>query len=385
MLEKLTESMGFQKLAESVSKKESNGDRGPAWVIREQLERGYFDMHEPELVEAWRNLGDAQAENLLANVKRIPFRDFFDHKNGRIREFLASSGTDGIAGAYYLIPVKLYTQLQTEAVQADIVTQISKVVLGPEELSPGTTTKIDIMKDGQYKVNETSSGAIAPTETMETLQATLDFSKIYSMNIRLANDLLEDSQFGLLELHVNEAGRQIGEKSSDLALTILATAPDGDGTICSNTSTSQYVMKWIDTGITGLVDLFGDITKNGYVADTLAITHHSMINSVMATTGATANESLMNNNFIVGGFPATIAGMNIVYSDTDYLSCSQAYTLCHAIMFAKQYAMITGRKRWMRIENYSEPVRDLKGAHVTFRQDSVTLYKDAIGNMIEHA
>lgn len=383
MPEKLTETMGFQKLSESITKKEGNA-QSIAKVIKEQLDRGYFDMWEPELVEAWNNLGEGNVENIIANVKRIPFREFFDHKHGKIKEFLASSGTDGIAGAYYLIPVKLYAQLQTEAVQADIVAQISKVVLGPEELSPGATTKIDIMKDGQYKVNETSSGAIAPTETMETLQATLDFSKIYSMNIRLANDLLEDSQFGLLELHVNEAGRQIGEKSSDLALTILATAPDGDGTICSNTGTTAATTKWIDTGVTGLVDLFGDITKNGYVADTMATTHHTMIHSVMATTGATANESLMNNNFITGGFPATIAGMNIIYSDTDYLSNAQAYTYCHTILFAKQYSMITGRKRWMRVENYSEPVRDLKGAHVTFRQDSVTLYKDAIGNMIEH-
>jgi len=384
MPEKLTETMGFQKLAESVSIKEANGFKGPAWIIREQLERGYFDPNEADAIDAWLGLGEGVAENIIANVKRIPFREFFDHKHGKIKEFLASSGTDGIAGAYYLIPVKLYTQLQTEAVQSDCVPLISKAILGPEELSPGTT-KIDIMKDGQYAFNETSTGAIMPTSTLETLQATLDFSKIWSMNIRLAGDLIEDSLFGLLELHVNEAGRQIGEKASDLAITILYTAPDGDGTLNANAagSTTANTSKWIDTGVTGLRDTVNLCLADGYTPDTLVITHHAMGNDVMATTGQTANESQMYDGFIKTGWPTSIAGMNIVYSDTDYLSLNQVYTTCRAAVFAKQYALLTGRKRWMRVENYSEPVRDLKGATVTFRQDSVTLYKDAIGAFIE--
>jgi hypothetical protein len=52
-------------------------------------------------------------------------------------------------------------------------------------------------------------------------------------------------------------------------------------------------------------------------------------------------------------------------------------------MFDKAYALLTGRKRWMRIENYSNPVRDLKGAVVTFRQDSVSIYNDSIGVITE--
>jgi len=39
---------------------------------------------------------------------------------------------------------------------------------------------------------------------------------------------------------------------------------------------------------------------------------------------------------------------------------------------------LTGRKRWLRIDNYAHPIDDLAGAVVSARQDSVTLHDDAI-------
>jgi len=73
-----------------------------------------------------------------------------------------------------------------------------------------------------------------------------------------------------------------------------------------------------------------------------------------------------------------MAGMNIVYSDCSVLTNAKVGTDLLTIVFDKDYAMLSGRKRWLRIENYSDPVRDLVGATITARQDSVTLYKDSI-------
>ena len=39
----------------------------------------------------------------------------------------------------------------------------------------------------------------------------------------------------------------------------------------------------------------------------------------------------------------------------------------------KANAMLTGRKRWLQIENYSDPIRDLKGAVISGRQDQISV------------
>ena len=381
---KLTETnaqMGFQKLCETAGASKDNIP-SVSNVIKEQLDHNYFDMYEPEMLEAFRAMGDVQANNFLASIHNIPFRHFFDTRNGKIKEYLASSGTTGIAGAVYLIPVKLYADLQTEAVQADVVAQISKVLLGPDQVSPGTTMKVDIAKDGQYKVSQIAGGAIAPSESMETVQATLDFTPIYGINIRLANDLLEDSQFDILGLHTSEAGRQIGEKASDLAITVMYLSTDGDGTRNLITGDQAYA-EWAADGSHTVEDGISLNLSDGYVPDTMLLTHKAYNYNLKGTSGIQYNESALQAAWLQSGYPTQLAGMNLVYSDTDYLSNNQAYDTSKMIVFTKAYALLSGRKRWMRIENYSEPVRDLKGAMITFRQDSVTLYNDSIAPCIE--
>jgi hypothetical protein len=384
-MEKLTEVLGFQKLGEIASASETKDVRQSiAGVIREQLEgpKPHFDMYEPKLIEAFQNLGP-QAENFMANIRAIPFRQFFDKENGKIKEFLASSGTTGIQGAYYLIPVKLWTEIQTCAAQADIVSAISKRLFGPDEVSPGTTTKVDILKDGSVSVSDSPSGASAPLNNVETLQATLDFTKVYKCAFSVAGDLREDANWDILQLSVQEAGKQCGEKSSDLALTILATPPDGDGTLNSVSSTTANTSKWIDTGVTGLRDVFSDCLIDGFLPNTIVVTHHAMIHSIIDTAGATNAQVDTLRDFIKSGFPIGWAGMNVIYADVNALSTNKAFTTCKTVVFDKNNALITGRKRWLRVENYSDPISDLSGAVVSFRQDSITVYKDAIGKLTE--
>jgi hypothetical protein len=80
-------------------------------------------------------------------------------------------------------------------------------------------------------------------------------------------------------------------------------------------------------------------------------------------------------------WPSKLMGLNIYYGDYPITYVHETPAGTHnnlqCWVFAKQYACLSGRKRWMRVEQYSEPVKDLKGAMVTFRQDTICLYKDA--------
>jgi len=381
----LKETMPLQEIAEKINYKDENRTPSPANVIMEQLNHRHFDPYEFDAIAAWQNIPRDDRDKFFNTVRSIPLADMLRATNPRtasqvsphLKEFLASSGTSGIAGAYYLIPVKLWDQMQTEAVQTDITAAISKQLLGPESI-PGTTMKVDIAVDGQYIFNDSTSGAIAPTETIQTTQATLDFSPVYTINFRIGNDLLEDSLFDLVSLHVSEAGRQAGEKASTLAATVLYTATDGDGTANQITSDQAYT-EWATDGSHAIEDALNLNIVDGYVSDTLLLTHKAFLYNLKGTTGAQYAEASVNDSWITGGYPTQLGGMNIVWSDIDYLNAAAA----KAVVFTKEYALLSGRKRWLRIENYSEPVKDLTGAVISFRQDSITLYNDAIAPYVE--
>lgn len=376
----LKETMSLQEMGEKIAKKD-----GPGFCIKEQLERGYFDPYDYELLSAWRGVSKEDNAKFMNTLRDIPLRDMIaaatpnakTYVNPHLKEFLASSGTTGIAGAYYLIPVKLWDTMQTESVQTDITAAISKQVLGPESIQ-GTTMKIDIAKDGQYIFNESSSGAIAPTETIETVQATLDFSTLYTLNFRIANDLIEDSQFDLIEMHVREAGRQAGEKASTLAATVLYTGTDGDGTVNAINSGQNYSI-WAAGATVGIEDALTYNATDGYTSDTLLLTHKAFLYSIK-NTGAQYNEGQINNEWVKNGYPTQLGGMNIVWSDIEYLNAAAA----KAVVFTKEYGILSGRKRWLRLEKYAEPVKDLTGAVISFRQDSVSLINDSICQYVEN-
>ena len=343
-------------------------------TIQETMDqtKGYFDYKERNIY----GTGYAQGED-----ERLPEKDIWGLyktiKTAPLREFLAKSGTTGIAGAAYLVPTKIYQTLFDSSVESDVVAAIS-VAMVPAEQIGGTTMNVDIAVDGSYLPKKYSSGGSMPTETMRTTQATLDFSTSWGINFKIANDLIEDAQFDVIEMHLRNAGREMGEYASNEALTILSTAPDGDGTLNASVSGNANETKFHGGTTMDIERAIAGNVVDGYISDTCVLTHGAALHSVFATSGLAGNDSPLWGNFITGGWPTSMAGMNIVYSDVSVLTNAKAGDDLLTIVFDKDYAMLSGRKRWLRIENYSDPVRDLVGATITARQDSVTLYKDSI-------
>ena len=217
-----------------------------------------------------------------------------------------------------------------------------------------------------------------PTETIQTTQATLDFSTPWGINFKITNDLIEDAQFDVIEMHLRNAGREMGEYASNEALTVLKTGTDGDGTVNASATGNADETKFTG-GTTSDIEgaMIGNFT-DGYVSDTCVLTHGAALHSVFNTSGLVGNDSALQNQFVTGGWPTQMAGMNIVYSDVNTLTNSKAGTDLVTIVFDKDYALLSGRKRWLRIENYSDPIRDMVGATITARQDSVSVYNDSI-------
>jgi len=356
-------------------------------TVEDVLDRGYYDWNEASLL---RGQGGEDRQQIMETMRTIKLADLVKRSGddapylnrGRIKEFLASSGTSGIAGAYYLIPEKVYQVMFDSAVQADVCADISIAMIPPDQI-PGQAMRVAIAKDDSYAVKKMSSGGKMSTETIETVKSDFDFTTIMYINFMIANDLIEDAQFDVIEMHLRNAGREMGEQASVEALTILSTAPDGDGTLNSGTTNTANITKW--TGDT-TIDIEAAILLNlvdGFLSDTIAVSHSAMLDDIYSTVpnyGQPWMGSILGSREGGGGWPTQIMGMNIVYSDCSVLSISGANVTC---VFAKDYGILTGRKRWLRIEKYSDPIRDLVGATITSRQDSVSVYKDAICTITE--
>jgi len=375
----IKETMSITEMRDKVKETEAGK------TVIEMIQNGYYDYDEYNMFgTGWlqreqgiQRMGREDAAKIVNTLKLAP-----------LKEFLAKSGTTGIMGAAYLIPVKLHQTLYDNAYAKDITADVSMEVLGPDAI-PGNTLDVAIIaKDhgttphDHYKALKYSSGGELPDSALTTKKATLDFSNSFGYRFELARDLIEDSQWDMFEAHLRNAAGGLGEYASNLCVDILGTATDGDGTVNTNAAASH------ETTMANVLASYRALCEDRFVPNVIVTAPEAWFHSICADTTYTSYASTWHDIAISDPIRPgiTLLGMKVLWN----LSLStQAYETAalqiHSRLLQKESALLTGRKRWMRIENYSEPRRDLAGATVTCRQDSVTIYNDSISIMDEAA
>ena len=325
-----------------------------------------------------------------------------------LREFLAKSGTTGIMGAAYLVPDKIHDILVTSNYENDLAQLISAAMVNGWE---GGDLKVNVLARDLYKGPLVKSGGASPYSGMDTVQASLS-PVTFTRNIGVTEDLLDSAAYDLAEYFVKQASAELVEYSNTIALTRLKTATDGVGTVVGGASGDADETKWTGATTFGIDDdtharsIVKLLTDQHYMANTLIITSEAWEHSVQKSfvqygvevAGGAAGDyytpyspmSTFMTNAISPGFDAKIGApkLDVKFSNNDalhaaYPTDTTAMTNCVTIVFDRNYALLTGRKRWMRLENYSDPIADLSGAIVSCRQGSVTLNDNAIGVIVE--
>ena len=350
--------------------------------LQEMVNSGYYDFEEANIFgtgyrqreEGIQRIGREDAAKIVNTLKMAP-----------LKEFLAKSGTTGIMGAAYLVPVKLHQTLYDAAYDRDITADISMNVLGPESI-PGSTLDVAIVGKDEAAVHDAlvpakySPGGEIPDASTRFKKATLDFSSAFGYRFEVARDLIEDSQWDLFENFLKNAGGSIGEYASNLAIAVAKVGTDGDGTINAtaagnNTTTLAQVITNYKANI---VDKF--------VPDLFVTSPEAWFDAICQDTTYSAYATDWHQTAIADpvrtGF--NLLGMKVLWTTVSNVQTDEAGTpQIHSLLMRKDSSLLTGRKRWMRIENYNEARRDLSGVTVTCRQDSVTIYNDSIANCQE--
>ena len=301
-------------------------------------------------------------------------------KRTPLKEFLAKSGSTGIAGAAYLIPDALHTKLITASHETDKVPLFAAQVVdgwnGGDLLVDivvrQTLTTTNTADGGKWTMRPKrfTSGARMPVQTWKTTQATLS-PKGFSVHLQIGQDLIEDAQaFDLVEFYTRQAAHQLGQYATDLALADLKAASDGDGTQAAVTAGADT------TTTANLLEGIREVGAEFWHPNTLIVTYEAWADAIVSTATA-AN---LNVGAPAAGYDLKFDVLDVVFNNSSELhagTSSGKMTDCVTLVLDRNAALLCGRKRWMQIENYAHPVNDLSGAVISCRQDCVTLYKDA--------
>ena len=291
-----------------------------------------------------------------------------------LQEFL--DGTAATTGSY-LIPTKIHDILYTDACAYDIAPYASPVVS-----CPGSSLKVDIEVDGSYVANLFSSGGKLPDENMLLTQPTAT-PKSFGINAAITNDLIEDSQFDMVETHLRRGARQMGEYSTHIFLADLILAADGDGTQNAVTTGASTV-----TDLGDLLDAWALNCADGFISD-VAIVGPGPVSDILQDDSVAKYSDMFHSRWAQGAPIATtdapmymgdFMGMKTYVIPEQRTTGDGALYLSskwHSFVLNKANAMLTVRKRWLKMEDYSDPVRDLVGVVISGRQDQISVYNDA--------
>jgi hypothetical protein len=159
--------------------------------------------------------------------------------------------------------------------------------------------------------------------------------------------------------------------------------------------------RWEGATTADVNDCFAELTDDRWKANTIVTTTEAWEHSIQTTLGievaggAAGDYWRPRAPYNIIQYPSLTAGFDMKIGNCDVLLINSpclhaagelagtAMTNCITLVFDREAALLTGRKRWMQISNYADPIRDLEGAVLSCRQDSVTLYDDAIAKITE--
>ena len=363
-------------------------------LIRDEMDRTHGGFH-PQEQSIYTGLNADDKQGIFETLKALPLSYWLAAasvnegyaKENILKEFIGHSGslttgTTGAMGFNYLLPDVIYTALFENASQEDIAPLISNMLE-----CPGAELKVDAEADDKFKPGFTAAGGDAPNKAITTAQGTIK-PKTFTMNIAITNEMMEDNLFNVMASHINIAGKRMGEFSSRMALfpvmddhRATATTYRIEGAYNTFNTGGASTFDWTD-----LMEGWGNNNVDGWKSDVAVLPPMAPQTLLTGAAGyptplAEWSKINLNQNPI-----ANMNGIDIVVCSHMTTSDSPAElswqaglysTHWNALILNKTYGIQTVRKRWLKLENYSDPVKDLAGTVVSARQGHLVAYADA--------
>lgn len=268
---------------------------------------------------------------------------------------------DGTAGTL-LIPKLIMPTLIAEAEKALLPREMASVVYSPNQIQ-GSSFTVNLDTPNTLDVREVGEGAEVPLDNIGF--ETVTFTPVkYGVAVRITREMMEDSQFELLQRNIATAGRRFAENETNLVLGALdnanATTAGGAAITISNITESMF-----------------DVEDNDYNPTDFVVGNEVAQDLRNIDTFVEANKA-GNTEMLSRGFIGTIYGLNVARFSTNAGANAVATS---AYIFDRSQAYGIAIARELTVENTTLPTFDMEGAVITQRIDVQALRTTAISKI----
>jgi len=261
-------------------------------------------------------------------------------------------------GSNVLAPTVVYRTLQ-EAVRKNLVFRpMAALLIGPNEI-PGPAVKISLQDPDSLIVHEVAEGAELPFAQETYSQVTLTPVK-YGVTIGITREMIEDSQFSVVEKNAATAGYALADKEDSLVADDLST--NAGSTVTGGATLS----------LANITEAMEDLEAAGYMATDMIVGTEvaSDIRNLAGLT--TANLSITSSDLMVS-LLGNIFGMNVVVS--------RNVTAKNALLIDRNHAYAIAEKRPVTLERFDDFMRDTHHVVATIRLATGVLQSSAIAKI----
>lgn len=268
-----------------------------------------------------------------------------------VNEYLDRSA--GTAGSL-LIPTKIFDELIPAVDKALIGRQYARRVFGPADI-PGSSIDVNLETADSLSVYRVGEGASVPIGTAAYTTVNIRPAK-YATRPLITKEMVEDSQFALLEDNLKRAAIELAENETSLTITALNgaanTVTGGAAATFANITRAMQFLE--DNDFKPRVMFVGpEFLKDLRDIDAYTEVNRSGDREVYDT-----------------GFRGRLYGMDIVQVSGNLITTTSAYVV------DPEQAYAVAEKRPMTVKEFDSPQSDEMGAVLTHRV-AVSLLRSA--------
>ncbi len=281
----------------------------------------------------------------------------------KIQEYL---NTDDGTAATLLIPKLIMPELIAERAKALLPREMAAQVWGPSQIS-GSSFTVNLDEIDTMDVRKIGEGAEIILDNQGYESVTYTPVK-YGVAIRITREMIEDSQFELLNRNIRLAGKRFAENETKLVLGALDGADD------TTTGGAQIVIANIAESMEAVESQ--DFEPSDMILGLEVLRDLRNIDTFVEADKA-GNREMMST-----GFVGTIFGMNVAKYSSSLKVVPTSDHKKFAYVFDRSEAYGIAIKRDITVENFELATYDMSGAAITQRIDVQLLRSTAVSKII---
>lgn len=274
-----------------------------------------------------------------------------------IKEYISTD--DGTAGTL-LIPKLIMPTLIEEVDKAVLPRELAAMIVTPNQFQ-GNQFNYNLEQVNTMDVRQVGEGAEVPLDALSYTNVTFTAKK-YGVAIRITREMIEDSQFPILEGQIRAAGRRFAEKETELIITALDGA---NKTVSGGTAIT----------IANITEAMQDLEDNDFQGTDL-IVGNEVVNDLRNIDTFVEANKYGSNEMLRTGFVGSVYGLNVARFSTNAAPTTTYAKYAYLIDRRQAYALAI--KRDLTIENFNLATFDMQGAVLTWRFDVQLLRSTAV-------